>query len=168
MSGYEKRWARPAHPAILEQQGLANNDNRRFDGVTVAAFERGRPMAWDATVIHTCAPNHLQASAVSVCAAASAAEARKTQKDADLTDRYDFRPFAVKTFRAFGPNALELIDALVGRIQAQKGEVDIRSRMYRRISSAVQAGNARRIVEAHSGEASGRLLPPLCDLIAVI
>jgi len=118
-------------------------------------------MAWDATVIHTCAPSHLHASAVNVRAAASAAEARKAQKYADLTARYDFRPFAVETFGAFGPSALELINSLVCRIQDQMSEVGTRSRIYRRISSAVPAGNARRIIEAHSRAASGRLLPPV-------
>lgn len=38
------------------------HDSRRFDGVTVAAFERDRPLAWDATITHTCAPSHLAAS----------------------------------------------------------------------------------------------------------
>jgi len=105
-------------------------------------------------VILNFAPTHLHASA-------SAAEARKAQKYADLTDRYDFRPFAVETFGAFGPSALELIDALVRRIQAQSTEVGVRSRIYRRLSSAIQAGNARRIIEAHSSAASGRFLPPV-------
>ena len=61
-------------PAVLEPQGLAGRDLRRFDGVTVAAFERGRPMAWDATIVHTCAASHLSTSAVNQRAAASSAE----------------------------------------------------------------------------------------------
>jgi len=81
------------------------NDARRFDGVSVAAYERGRPMAWDATIIHTCAPIHLRAPAVSVRAAASVAEARMSQEYVDLTDRYDFRPFAIETIGAFSPSA---------------------------------------------------------------
>jgi len=143
-------------PAILELQGLAANDHRRFDGTTVAAFERGRPLAWDATVIHTCAPTHLPASAVAARAATVSAEAHKTAKYADMAERYDFRPFAVETLGAFGASALELVDALAGRIRAQTGELGARGRLYRRLSIAVQAGNARRIVEAHSQAAAGR------------
>jgi len=50
-------------PAILEPAGLAHHNLRRFDGTIVAVFERGRPLAWDATIIHTCASSHLAASA---------------------------------------------------------------------------------------------------------
>jgi len=143
-------------PAVLEPTGLAARDARRFDGVTVAAFERGRPMAWDATIIHTCAPSHLHASAVAAQAAATGAESLKAQKYRDLSDRYDFRPIGVETLGAFGPQALELVESLVTRIRAQTGENGVRSRIYRRLAAAVQAGNARRIVEAHSHAASGR------------
>ena len=145
-------------PAVLEPAGLAPKDARRFDGVTVAAFERGRPMAWDATVIHTCAPCHLHASATAARAAVSAAESRKCRKYDDLSDRYDFRPFGVETLGAFGPRALELVDSLAARIRAQTGESGARSRIYRRLAAAVQAGNARRIVEAHSHAASHHVL----------
>ena len=94
------------YPAVLEPQGLANRDSRRFDGVTVAAFERGRPMAWDATVIHTCAPSHLHTSAIAVRAAAATAEHNKKTKYADPNERFDFRPFGVETLGAFVPHAL--------------------------------------------------------------
>ena len=114
-------------------------------------------MAWDATIIHTCAPSHLHASAIAARAAAAVAESHKTQKYADLGDRYDFRPIGVETLGAFGPQALELVESLVARIHAQTGESGARSRIYRRLAAAVQAGNARRIVEAHSHTASGRL-----------
>jgi len=147
-------------PAILEPHGLGDNDARRFDGITVAAFERGLSMAWDATIIHTCAPTHLPVSAVAVRAAANAAEALKTQKYADMTERVDFKPFAAETLGAFGTSGLELIDSLASRIHAQTGELGIRARIYRRLSIAVQAGNARRIVEAHTQAAAGRFLTP--------
>jgi len=144
-------------PAVLEPQGLAHHDARRFDGATVTAFERGLPLAWDATVIHTCAPSHLPASAVATRAATVAAEALKTNKYADMAERFDFRHFAVETL---GASALELVDSLASRIHAQTGEQGARGRIYRRLSIAVQAGNARRIVEAHSQAAAGRFLPP--------
>ena len=136
--------------AVLEPAGLAPNDARRFDGITVSAFERGRPMAWDATIIHTCAPCHLHASAAAARAAVSASESHKDRKYADLADRFDFRPFGVESLGAFGPRALELVDSLVGRIRARTGETGGHSRVYRRLAVAVQAGNARRIIEAHS------------------
>jgi len=112
------------------------------------------------TVIHTCAPTHLHASAVSVQAAVSAAEARKALKYADLTRRCDFRPFAVETFGAFGPSALELIDALVGRIQAQKGEVGIRSRLYRRTQAQFKPETPAELLKHIRARLHGGFCPP--------
>ena len=44
--------------SVLEPAGLTRTDGNRHDGVTVLPFERGRPMAWEVTVIHTRAPSH--------------------------------------------------------------------------------------------------------------
>jgi hypothetical protein len=143
-------------PAVLEPVGLTGQDSRRFDGVTVAAFERGRPMAWDATVTHTCAHSHLHASAVAARASAAAAESRKAVKYADLGGRFDFCPVGIESLGAFGPQALELAEALATRLQAQTGERGARARIFRKLGVAVQAGNARRIIELHSLAASRR------------
>ena len=116
----------------------------------VAAFERGRPMAWDATVIHTCAPSYLAVSVSAAGAAAKLAETRKTLKYADLGDRFDFRPFGVETLGAFGPQAAILVGTLAARVRSQTGELGARQRIIRLLATAVQAGNARTIVEAHS------------------
>jgi len=112
-----------------------------------------------ATVIHTCAPRHLPASAVAARAATAAAEAKKTTKYLDLSDRFNFRPFAVETLEAFGASALELVDSLASRIHAQTGEQGARGRIFRRLSTVVQSGNVRRIVEAHSQASAGRFRP---------
>ena len=113
-------------------------------------------MAWDATVIHTCAPSHLHVSAVTARAAATAGELRKSKKYADMSEQYDFRPVGMETLGAFGPQALELVDSLSARIFNQSGDIGTRSRILRRLAAAIQAGNARRIVEAHSGAQHGR------------
>ena len=47
------------HVCVLEPPGLTRTDGKRPDGVTVMPFERGLPMAWDVTVVHTCAPSYL-------------------------------------------------------------------------------------------------------------
>ena len=39
-------------PSVREPTGLARSDGKRPDGVTVLPFERGLPLAWDATVRH--------------------------------------------------------------------------------------------------------------------
>ena len=140
---------------MLEPVGLAARDSRRFDGVTVAAFECGRPMAWDATITHTCASSHLNTSAVSLRAAASAAESRKVAKYSNLSDHFNFCPVGIELLGAFGPQALGLVGALGTKIQALTGELGIRARIFRRLGAAVQAGNARRIIEAHAHAIAG-------------
>jgi hypothetical protein len=145
--------------AVLEPGGSSARDSRRFDGVTVAAFERGRPMAWDATIVHTCAPSHLPASAAAAGSAASHAEARKAVKYADLGDRVDFRPFGIETLGAFGTGAIELVRTLSSRIFAQTGVPGARMRLFRRLATAVQAGNARTILEAHSRSSGSQADP---------
>ena len=61
--------------------------------------------------------------------------------------------FTFETLGAFGARALELVDALVAISCDKGGRAAARSRKYRRLGAAVQAGNAWRIIEAHSGAA---------------
>ena len=75
-------------------------------------------MAWDATIIHTCAASHLGAAAVAVRAVASGEETLKMRKYGDLTGRFDFRSFAIETLGAIGSQALELIESLLSRLRA--------------------------------------------------
>ena len=49
---------------------------KRPDGMTVLPYSRRVPMAWDAAIVHTCAPSYLHATASSSGAAAAAAEDR--------------------------------------------------------------------------------------------
>jgi len=111
--------------SVLNLQSLAADDERRFDGVTIAAFKRGRPMEWDLTITHTCAPNH-HVFAINVRAAAAHSHALKTQNYADMTEGFDFGPFDVEALGAFGRSALGLIES---------------SRIYGRLSIAVKIGN---------------------------
>ena len=137
-------------PAVLEPVGVSARDSRRFDGVTVAAFECGRPMAWDATIIHTCAPSHLKTAVSAAGDAASAAESLKRQRYADLNGRFDFRAVGMETLGAFGPQALELVASVASRVRSFTGEQSARLRITRRLAAAIQAGNARTIIAAHA------------------
>ena len=56
--------------------------------------------------------------------------------------------FAIETLGAFGSLALELIESLVSRLRARASKIGA-SLVYRRLGAAVQAGKARRIIEAH-------------------
>lgn len=47
-----------------EPTGLLPDDLRRPDGITALPFDGGRPLVWDAPIVHTCAPNHFNGTAV--------------------------------------------------------------------------------------------------------
>ena len=138
----------------LEPAGLTRTDGKRPDGVTVLPFERGMPMAWDVTVIHTCAPSHLSVSVNAAGAAAAAAELKKDLKYAPIKNQAVFYPIAIETLGALGPSARDILHEIADRIQRISGDTDSRSRVLRRIEAAVQIGNAACILEAHSGAAN--------------
>lgn len=108
------------------------------------------PLAWDATIVHTCAPSYLHASATAVGSAASNAEDRKRAKYSGISDSAVFEPLAFETLGPFGPSARRVLDEIARRIRARTGEKSARSRLYRQLASAVQMGNAACVLEAHS------------------
>ena len=104
--------------AALEPNGLVSENRKRPDGLTALAFADGLPLAFDATIVHTCAPSHLPHTAVVAGAAAESAESRKDDKYSSLRSRgIDFRPLAIETLGAFGRSALEVVDLIVERIR---------------------------------------------------
>ena len=135
--------------SILEPTGLTRSDGNRPDGATVLPYSRGVPMAWDATIIHSCAFSYLHASANSSGAAAAAAKERKKTKYASLGDGISFVPFALETLGPFGLSARRLLSDLVARISSRTGKKKVRARLNRQFAAAVQAGNAACVLEAH-------------------
>ena len=91
---------------MLEPPGLTRTDGKRPDGVTVLPFERGLPMAWDVTVVHTCAPSYLGVAVYEAGSVAAAAETKKETKYTPIKDRATFRAIGIETLGAFGPSAL--------------------------------------------------------------
>ena len=144
-------------------------DRKRPDGVTVLPFERGLPLAWDATVRHTSAPSYLHLTSVSAGAAAASAEASKDKKYAALAGRALFVPVGLETLGAFGTSAKELFDNLASKIRAKTGNNDSRISLYRRVAAAIQIGNAACILDAHShtSGAFAGLTPAAASRVAV-
>src|SRR6218665_3889930 len=75
-------------PSMKEPSGLLRTDGKRPDGDTLIPWSAGRYMAWDATVVHTCAASYLSQTAISVSSAAEQAAIRKTAKYALLPATY--------------------------------------------------------------------------------
>ena len=144
--------------SIREPCGMTRCDGKRPDGATVLPFDAGLPMAWDATIIHTCASSHLHSTAVEAGSGAAAAEAKKEAKYAALSGRAHFRAVAVETLGTFGPSASRLFDEIADRIKSRTMNAGARSRLYARIAAVVQTGNFACIIEAHS-RTTGCTLP---------
>ena len=136
--------------ATLEPIGLNLTDGKRPDGCTILPFTRGKEMAWDATVCHTCAPTYIAAASTKARSVAETAEGHKDQKYRPLSDRVLFRAVGLETFGAFGPSAIALFDDIAARIQAHQNTSGTRARLFRQIAAAIQLGNAACILESHS------------------
>ena len=93
---------------VLEPFGLTRKDGKRPDGVTVMPYALWLRMAWDVTIVHTCAPNYLQVSAYEAGAVAAAADAKKEAKYAPIVGRAAFRAIGIETLGVFGPSTRKL------------------------------------------------------------
>lgn len=129
-------------PAVLEPVGLARDDGKRPDGMTLVPWRMGRPLVWDATCVDTLAPSHLPSTSVNAGSAASCAEDLKRRKYASLGSGYLFEAFGVETLGPWGPSARRLYRDLSARLIDTSG--DQRAGLYfaQRVSIAIQRGNA--------------------------
>jgi hypothetical protein len=129
-------------PAVLEPPGLARDDGKRPDGMTLVPWKMGRPLIWDATCVDTLAPSHLGTTSLRAGGAAAAAEAAKCRKYIGLTDRHVFAAFAVETLGPWSPGAHELFGQLSKNLIKVSGDHRAGSFLAQRIGIAIQRGNA--------------------------
>src|SRR6218665_1839880 len=64
-------------PSSREPAGLFRTDGKRPDGATLVPWSAGKYLAWDATVVHTCAASYISPQAASVGPASVQAANRK-------------------------------------------------------------------------------------------
>ena len=129
-------------PAILEPAGLDRGDGRRPDGITTFPYAEGKCLVWDATCVDTFCASSVTVSASRAGAAAAIAEGRKRRRYADISRRYFFRPVAVETSGALGPDSHSFLKELGRRISQATGDRRDTERLMQRISVAVVRGNA--------------------------
>src|SRR6218665_2218167 len=60
--------------------GLFRTDGRRPDGATLIPWSEGKYLAWDATIVHTCAASYVSPQAALIGPASVQAANRKTTK----------------------------------------------------------------------------------------
>ncbi|KAJ8727191.1 hypothetical protein PYW08_015588 [Mythimna loreyi] len=133
-------------PAVLEPNGLARDDGKRPDGMTIMPWKLGRPLVWDATCVDTLAPSHLLSTAGCAGAAAASAENLKRRKYNNLIGSYMFEPFGVETLGPWGPSAHRVVRDISK--QLVDSSRDQRAGLYfcQRISIAIQRGNAASVL----------------------
>jgi hypothetical protein len=133
-------------PSRLEPKSLAQQDERRPDGLTLSPWSNGRCLAWDFTCPDTLAPSHLNTAVNGPGLVANEAEKSKRAKYSCLTSTFCFVPVAVETMGALGEEAEELVYELGRRISEASGEKRATEFLFQRISIAVQRGNAASVL----------------------
>lgn len=129
-------------PAILEPTGLARDDGKRPDGMTLVPWKMGRPLVWDATCADTLALSHLRGTAIKAGSAANSAEALKRRKYASIGSGCMFEPFGVETLGPWGESAHKVFKECSRRLVELTRDQRAGSYLAQRISIAIQRGNA--------------------------
>ena len=138
--------------AKLEPTDLSRKDQRRPDG-TAFPWNSGKALARDATVVDTLAATYLQKTSKT---ARAAAEDKKREKYAFLSDSYHFVPLGFETLGSWGSDASLLISRIGKKITDRTGEFRSTDFLRQRISIDIQSGNAVSILGTlpHSRELS--------------
>ena len=84
-------------PSTKEPSGMSRTDGKRPDGLTLIPWQRGKPLAWDITVVNTLADSYISADPLSQASVAEMAAERETLKYAILPTNIIFQPVAFET-----------------------------------------------------------------------
>ena len=128
-------------PTRLEPTGLLRNSNLKPDGISLIPWSSGKPLAWDVTCAHPLAQSWQGTSQRSEAAVATAVEAKKNAKYADLEVDFHFEPVSVETLGGMGNSTSAFIECLGGRIAAATGDARSTSYLKQRLAIAIQIGN---------------------------
>src|SRR6218665_3891311 len=99
-------------------------------------------MAWDATVVHTCAASYLLQTAILAGSAAEQAAVHKTAKYVLLPATHVFVPIAFETLWPVNGEGAEFLSELGHRISSVFGYQRERNFLLHRLSICVQRHNA--------------------------
>src|ERR1700723_1713241 len=160
-------------PARRVPTGLYTTHTRP-DGLTLVPWRLGRCMVWDATVVDTLAPSHVERTSVTPGAAAATAEKKKRLKYVgNLPPTYEFIPLGIETLGALGPVAEDFLDTLGKRLAITTGFDRAGNYLRQRLSLEIVQGNVGSILGSlvdgagsdfllgSGGDFDGGLLP--CD-----
>ena len=129
-------------PSAKEPSGLSRIDGKRPDGATLIPWAAGKHLAWDATVVHTCAASYIAHTANAAGAAAEQAAVRKIEKYAGLPSSHLFVPIALETLGPINSAGVCFIREVGQRLSVVSGEPREATFLFQRISICIQLYNA--------------------------
>ena len=122
--------------------GLARDDGKRPDGLSLVPYHAGKNLIWDFTCVDTVAPSNLSLSVEGAGKAAEKAENRKWDHYSDLSQSYHFTPVASETFGAWAPSSQKFIKDLGQRIRMISGQQNSSFFLFQSLGVEIQRGNA--------------------------
>jgi hypothetical protein len=105
-------------------------------------WQKGKPLAWDVTVICPFADSYVDLAARTAGAAAELAADRKTTKYSGLETQCLFEPVAVESLGPLNESAYHFLSVLGLRIAEKSGDDRESSFLFQRISVLVQRFNS--------------------------
>ena len=136
-------------PSRLEPSGLYRSDGKRPDGITIAPWERGRTLIWDATCIDTFAPSYTRMAIEEAGSVAEIAEIRKKKNYEALSTVHIFTPIAVETSGVFGPETRCFLRKLASRMRSVTNDEKSLFHLTQQLAVTIQRGNALSILGTH-------------------
>jgi len=129
-------------PCTKEPVGLFRSDGKRPDGATLIPWSEGRYLAWDATVVHSCALSYVTHPAGSRGPASAQAAERKDLKYQGLPPTHKFQALAFETLGPINLSGAEFISSIGSRISIISGDRREASFLFQRLSVCIQRYNS--------------------------
>lgn len=137
-------------PSTLEPKGLFRDDGKKLDGMTLAPWEKGACLVWDATCVDTLADSYIKSTTNKAGSAAETAAKRKLNKYKAIREKnFLIVPFAVETLGSWGKDAILFADKLGDMLNSVSGEARSKEFFKKNISLAIQRGNAASIMGSY-------------------
>ncbi len=135
--------------SLLEPTGLFRDDGqKRPDGITYTAWEKGRALVWDATCVDSLAISNMTGGTKHPGMASQKAAVRKHAKYSKIKQNYHLVAFAVETFGPWSKEAVDLINKIGSNLIRVTGEPKSKRYLIERISLAIQHGNAMSVISS--------------------
>ena len=124
-------------------------DGKCPGGITIALWERGHTLIWDATCIDTFAPSYIRMVIEEAGSVAEIAEIRKKMNYEALSTVHIFTPIAVETSGVFGSETRRFLRKLVSRMRSATNDYKSLFHLTQQLAVTIQRGNALTILGPH-------------------